>query len=82
MAAAAAQHLTTHPSDPGSGAQHRASNPDGGELVTLEAEITELQRENARVENQMLRLKSDISAMESHLNHNERVSGIFQFKRF
>lgn len=50
-----------------------APNPNGEDLVTLEAEISELQRENARVESQMLRLKSDISAMESHLNHGERV---------
>lgn len=51
------------------------TNPPGtGEdLMTLEAEITELQRENARVESQMLRLKSDINAMESHLSHGERV---------
>lgn len=51
--------------------------PNGGEdLITLEAEITELQRENARVESQMMRLKSDINAMESHLSHGERVSFI------
>lgn len=51
------------------------NNPSGNgeDLMTLEAEITELQRENARVESQMLRLKSDINAMESHLNHGERV---------
>lgn len=42
--------------------------------MTLEAEITELQRENARVESQMLKLKSDINAMESHLSHGEKVS--------
>lgn len=50
-----------------------APNSNGEDLTTLEAEISELQRENARVETQMLRLKSDISAMESHLNHGERV---------
>lgn len=50
-------------------------NPGGGEdLMTLEAEITELQRENARVESQMLKLKSDINAMESHLSHGEKVN--------
>lgn len=48
----------------------------GEDLMSLEAEITELQRENARVESQMLRLKSDINAMESHLNHGERVCKI------
>lgn len=55
-------------------------NPSGtGEdLMTLEAEITELQRENARVESQMLRLKSDINAMESHLSHGERVRKIIR----
>lgn len=52
------------------------SNPNGEDLMTLEAEITELQRENARVESQMLRLKSDINAMESHLNHGDRVRKI------
>lgn len=46
---------------------------NGDELMSLEAEITELQRENARVESQMLRLKSDINAMESQLNQGERV---------
>lgn len=51
---------------PGTGAS-------GEDLLTLEAEITELQRENARVESQMLRLKSDITAMESHLSHGEKV---------
>lgn len=43
------------------------------DLATLEAEISELQRENARVEGQMLRLKSDINAIETHLTHGERV---------
>lgn len=47
--------------------------PGGEDLMSLEAEITELQRENARVESQMLRLKSDINAMESHLSHGDRV---------
>ncbi|XP_075969320.1 uncharacterized protein LOC142972265 isoform X3 [Anticarsia gemmatalis] len=42
------------------------------DLMTLEQEITELQRENARVESQMIRLKSDINAMETHLSHGER----------
>lgn len=42
--------------------------------MTLEAEISELQRENARVESQMIKLKSDINAMESHLGQSEKVS--------
>lgn len=46
---------------------------NGEDLMTLEAEITELQRENARVESQMIKLKSDINAMETHLNHGEKV---------
>ena len=51
-----------------------APNANNGEdLVTLEAEISELQRENARVESQMIKLKSDINAIESHLTHGERV---------
>lgn len=51
----------------------------GEDLYTLEAEITELQRENARVESQMLRLKTDISAMEAHLRQGDKVL-IFCFK--
>lgn len=47
---------------------------NGGEdLFTLDAEITELQRENARVESQMLRLKTDINAMEAHLRLGDKV---------
>lgn len=51
-------------------------DPDGSnseDLFTLEAEISELQRENARVESQMLRLKTDITAMEAHLRHGDKV---------
>jgi hypothetical protein len=51
-------------------------NANGEDLMTLEAEITELQRENARVESQMLRLKTDINAMENQLGHGERVRKI------
>ncbi|EDS37136.1 myelin transcription factor 1 [Culex quinquefasciatus] len=50
----------TAPPDP-------VSSANGEDLLSLEAEITELQRENARVESQMLRLKTDINAMESQL---------------
>lgn len=46
---------------------------NGEDLFTLEAEITELQRENARVESQMMRLKTDITAMEAHLRHGDKV---------
>ncbi|XP_050536410.1 serine-rich adhesin for platelets isoform X2 [Daktulosphaira vitifoliae] len=45
----------------------------GEELFSLDAEITELQRENARVEYQMLKLKTDINAMEAHLRHGDKV---------
>ena len=48
--------------------------PGGEDLITLEAEITELQRENARVESQMLKLRTDITAMEADLRHGEKVS--------
>ncbi|XP_062541351.1 suppression of tumorigenicity 18 protein-like isoform X2 [Armigeres subalbatus] len=47
----------------------------GEDLLSLEAEISELQRENARVESQMLRLKTDINAMESQLGHADRETG-------
>ncbi|CAG5089393.1 Similar to Myt1l: Myelin transcription factor 1-like protein (Mus musculus) [Cotesia congregata] len=52
-----------------------ASGPAGGQgedLYTLEAEITELQRENARVESQVMRLRSEVNAMENHLKHGEK----------
>lgn len=55
---------------------------NGEDLITLEAEISELQRENARVESQMLKLKSDINAMESHLGHGEKVCKKDTRKRF
>ncbi|RZF34351.1 hypothetical protein LSTR_LSTR008890 [Laodelphax striatellus] len=54
-----------------------AGGGGGGEdLYSLEAEITHLQRENAKVESQMLRLKTDISAMEAHLRHGEKETQI------
>lgn len=41
------------------------------DLNSLEAEISQLQRENARVESQMLRLRTDITAMEAHRRHDK-----------
>ncbi|XP_017770794.1 PREDICTED: myelin transcription factor 1 isoform X2 [Nicrophorus vespilloides] len=52
------------------------TGPGGEDLMSLEAEISELQRENARVESQMLRLKSDINAMENHLNQGEKENQV------
>lgn len=50
----------------------------GGENFSSNAtDVTDLQREKAQVELQMLRLKSNINAIEFQLNHNERVSHIF-----
>ncbi|KPJ01734.1 Myelin transcription factor 1-like protein [Papilio xuthus] len=57
---------------PYSGMEMNMQTGNGEDLMTLEQEITELQRENARVESQMIRLKSDINAMETHLSHGER----------
>ncbi|CAG9861859.1 unnamed protein product [Phyllotreta striolata] len=48
------------------------SSNGGEDLMTLEAEISELQRENARVESQMIKLKSDINAMENQLGQSEK----------
>lgn len=45
----------------------------GEDLYTLEAEITELQRENARVESQVMRLRSEVTAMENHLKQGDKV---------
>lgn len=50
---------------------HPGVGPGGEDINVLEAEITELQRENARVESQMLRLRTDITAMEAHLRHDK-----------
>lgn len=53
------------------------SNTGGSEdLTALEAEISELQRANSRVESQMMRLKTDINAMETQLIHGDRVRRI------
>lgn len=40
---------------------------------SLDAEINELQRENARVESQMLKLKTNIHAMETHLKNGDKM---------
>lgn len=40
-------------------------------------DVTDLQREKTQIELQMLRLKSNINAIEFQLNHNERVSIAF-----
>lgn len=54
-------------------ASPNGSHATNEDINTLEAEISELQRENARVESQMLRLKSDINAIETQLNTTKRV---------
>lgn len=46
---------------------------NGEDLMTLEAEISELHRENARVESQMLKLKNDINVMETQLNQGDKA---------
>jgi len=48
--------------------------PGGEDLITLEAEITELQRENARVESKKMKRRTDITAMEAQLRHGDKVS--------
>ena len=71
----------------GGGGNGNGGNNGGGggnqgeDLYTLEAEITELQRENARVESQVLRLRSDITAMENQLKHGDKVSQCKREKR-
>nr|CAD7397102.1 unnamed protein product [Timema poppensis] len=59
---------------PPTGMEGPMVGPGGEDLVTLEAEITELQRENARVESQMLRLRTDITAMEAHLRQGDKLT--------
>ncbi|CAB3382782.1 Hypothetical predicted protein [Cloeon dipterum] len=61
-------NMGPHPSE-----NNNATGENGEDLMTLEAEISELQRENARVESQMMRLRSDISAMEAHLRSGDKV---------
>ncbi|XP_063973790.1 uncharacterized protein LOC135160765 isoform X4 [Diachasmimorpha longicaudata] len=48
----------------------------GEDLYTLEAEITELQRENARVESQVMRLRSEVTAMENHLKQGDKETTV------
>lgn len=54
---------------------HKNGSATNGENFSSSAtDVTDLQREKAQVELQMLRLKSNINAIEFQLNHNERVS--------
>lgn len=54
---------------------HKTANSTNGDNFSSGAtDVTDLQREKAQVELQMLRLKSNINAIEFQLNHNERVS--------
>ncbi|KAL1398634.1 hypothetical protein pipiens_008804 [Culex pipiens pipiens] len=52
--------------------------PPAEDILTLDEEITELKRENARVELQMLRLKSNINAMESQLSNNNEPAKLLE----
>lgn len=59
---------------------HKNSATSNGDNYGSSAtDVTDLQREKAQVELQMLRLKSNINAIEFQLNHNERVSYISIF---
>lgn len=53
---------------------HHHKNGASSESYSNAAGVSDLQREKAQVELQMLRLKSNINAIEFQLNHNERVS--------
>lgn len=44
------------------------------ELRVLEDEIMELQEYNAKVESEMIKLRTDISQMEQHIRITERVT--------
>lgn len=55
-----------------------ATNGGGENFSSNATDVTDLQREKAQVELQMLRLKSNINAIEFQLNHNERVSQFFE----
>lgn len=57
------------------------SSTNGENFASSATDVTDLQREKAQVELQMLRLKSNINAIEFQLNHNERVSA-FPFYSF
>lgn len=60
---------------------HKNSSTNGDNYASATADVTDLQREKAQVELQMLRLKSNINAIEFQLNHDERVSKPFYFPR-
>lgn len=54
---------------------HKNTNSTANDNYSSSAtDVSDLQREKAQVELQMLRLKSNINAIEFQLNHNERVS--------
>lgn len=55
-----------------------SGQPPAEDILTLDEEITELKRENARVELQMLRLKSNINAMESQLSNNNEPAKLLE----
>lgn len=63
--------------------QHKHSNSAVDSYhVSDESDVTDLQREKAQVELQMLRLKTNINAIEFQLNHNERVSFSLYLPKF
>lgn len=71
--------VSINPNNQHGGTSNAAATED---LTSLEAEISELHRASARVETQMMRLKSDINAMESHLTHGDRVRNIRLVERY
>lgn len=51
------------------------------DLYTLEAEITELQRQKVGTEFKLERMRSEINAMENHLKHGDKVSLRYNYRR-
>ena len=46
---------------------------EGGELLSLEDEISHLQKENSRIESQLSRMKGDITGAESEASSDDKV---------
>ena len=49
------------------------SGLEGGEMLSLEDEISHLQKENSRIESQLSRMKGDVGSSESEAASEEKV---------
>ena len=48
---------------------------EGGEMMSLDDEISSLQKENNHSDSQLHRIKADVAGMETEANGEDKVSG-------